>query len=279
MSAGERRVALITGCSSGFGLLAAQRLAATGFRVFATMRTVRHAQELRDCEILRLDVTDRESIAAAIAAIDRTAGRIDVLVNNAGIAIAGFFEDLTDAEIRLQFETNFFGALEVTRQVLPLMRRQGRGRIINVSSISGLLGQPVVSGYVATKHALEGFSESLAHEVAHLGIDVVLVEPGTYRTEIFYANRRVGERVFREDSPYASLARPIESRISALVEKSAADPREVADLIVKVAMIARPRLRYLAGDATIQALLKRWLPPRLMHALVRRMVGLPPRPR
>lgn len=270
-----QRVALVTGCSSGFGLLTAQELAAAGFRVFATMRNARRLPELEHCEVVTLDVADGGSIRSAVDEIDRRAGRIDVLVNNAGIAIAGFFEDLTDGEIRQQFETNFFGVLELTRQVLPIMRRQGGGRIINMSSISGVMGQPVLSGYVATKHALEGFSESLAHEVAHFGIDVVLIEPGTYRTEIYYANRRTGERIYREDSPYASLVRPLEARINAMVEKSAADPQQVAAVIARVAQASRPSARYLLGDARIQAALKRWLPARLMNSLVRRMVGLP----
>jgi NAD(P)-dependent dehydrogenase (short-subunit alcohol dehydrogenase family) len=271
------RVAVVTGSSSGFGLLTAQHLAAAGFRVFATMRTIRPCEELAQCEVLALDVTDPESVQNAVREVHRRAGRIDVLVNNAGIAIAGFFEDLTDQEIRQQFEANFFGALEVTRQVLPVMRQHGAGRIINISSISGLLGQPVLTGYAASKHALEGFSESLAHEVAHLGIEVVLIEPGTFRTEIFAANRRIGERVYRPDSAYADLVRPIEERINRLVAQSAADPRQVATLIAKVAQVKRPRSRYLVGDAKLQAWLKAWLPARWMNALVRHMVGLPRR--
>src|SRR5438552_3035709 len=136
-------VALVTGCSSGFGLLAAKELAAAGFRVFPTMRDLGKRQVLDGFEVLQLDVTDAESAARAVDRVLKEAGRLDVLVNNAGIVIGGFFEDLTDGEIREQFETNFYGALTMTRLVLPAMRRQKSGRIINVSSIGGRSASPI----------------------------------------------------------------------------------------------------------------------------------------
>jgi NAD(P)-dependent dehydrogenase (short-subunit alcohol dehydrogenase family) len=269
------KVAIVTGCSSGFGLLACHELARAGFTVYPTMRNLSKRKELDGFEVLQLDVTDPDSIGRAVEKVMAEAGRIDVLVNNAGIGIGGFFEDLTNEEIRRQFETNFFGALEVTRRVLPVMRKQRGGRIINVSSIAGRFGTPILSGYVASKFALEGFSESLYHEVAHFGIDVILIEPGTYRTEIFDANRTVGKNALRSDSAYVEYMAPIERKINRLVEKSTADPREVARAIAHAATIRRPKPRYIMGkDAKLQAFLKWALPGKLLNSLVRRAIGL-----
>jgi NAD(P)-dependent dehydrogenase (short-subunit alcohol dehydrogenase family) len=221
------RVALITGCSSGFGLLTAQELAAAGFLVFPSMR----------------DLTKRR-------------------------------KELDGFEV-LELETNFFGLVEMTRQVLPIMRVQGGGRIINVSSIGGLVGSPVIAAYVATKHAVEGFSESLAIEVAAFGIRIVLIEPGMYRTEIFGSNRRMAQNAHHPDSPYLKMTVALEGKINAMLTKSRSDPAEVACAIRKAATAKNPKARYLLGtDAKVQAVLKWVLPDRWRIALVRKISGL-----
>ncbi|MCK4578721.1 MAG: SDR family NAD(P)-dependent oxidoreductase, partial [Candidatus Marinimicrobia bacterium] len=242
-------VILITGASSGFGCLAAARLAAAGHTVYATMRDVNSQGPLMaearkrnaQLKILRLDVTDKRSITDVINSIQEEHGQLHVLVNNAGFGMGGFFEDLEESEIREQFETNFFGAQEVTRQALPLMRQtaatgERRGRIINISSVQGRLAAPGLGAYASSKYALEGFSEGLSFELHPFGIDVVLIEPGAYATEIFTTKRRIGRRATSSESPY----RPLADHMLALVDKRAAtgrkvgDPEDVASLIEKV---------------------------------------------
>src|SRR5215469_4246857 len=190
-----QQIAVITGTSSGFGLLSGVELARHGFQVVATMRDLGRRDVLdraageagvtSSIDVRRLDVTDFAAMPGFVEGLLRDYGRIDVLVNNAGFAVAGFIEDLNLDEIRLQFETNFFGAVALTKAVLPAMRAQHSGHIIMVSSISGRHGSPVISSYSASKHAMEGWSESLRLEVASLGIKVVLIEPGSYQTDIW----------------------------------------------------------------------------------------------
>jgi len=276
MNANTGRVALITGCSSGFGLLTATELAAAGFLVFPTMRNLsRRPKDLDGFDVLELDVTKPASVRAAVETVVQKAGRIDVLVNNAGMGIGGFFEDCTDEEIRAQFETNFFGLVEMTRQVLPIMRKQGGGRVINLSSIGGLLGSPVIAAYSATKHAVEGFSESLAIEVAGFGIRIVLIEPGMYRTEIFGSNQRIAKNAHNPDSAYSKMTANLEAKLNTMLSKSKADPAEVARAIRKAATVKNPKARYLLGtDAKVQAFLKWILPDRWMLTIMRKGSGL-----
>src|SRR5207253_6282413 len=211
------KVALITGASSGFGLLTTVELAKRGYKVVATMRdTTRRgrldealgAAGLKDSvDVRRLDITDQGTLFATIEQIIQYHKRIDVLVNNAGFAMAGFAEDMRYAEIRQQFETNFFGHVAVTKSVLPVMRAQSSGHIIMVSSISGLVAQPVVSSYSASKFALEGWSEALRIETHSLGIRVVLVEPGAFATDIWDRNVHIGEFAQSPDAPNHQRAR------------------------------------------------------------------------
>ncbi len=210
----DTSVAVITGTSSGFGLLAAIELARRGLRVFASMRDLGKSATLdaaaREAgvglEKIALDVTSESSIAAAVREVHDRAGRLDVLVNNAGFGMGGAFEDLSMAELREQFETNFFGTCAVTKAVLPGMRERKSGRVVNVSSISGLVGAPGTSAYCASKFALEGWSESLRHELRPFGVRIVLVEPGTYRTER-RAPRQDALAVSRVRSAHAALRR------------------------------------------------------------------------
>jgi len=276
-------VALVTGASSGFGLLAAVELARRGLRVFASMREPARAERLRaaldqaslSAQIIRLDVTRADQIEEAVSSIEEVAGGVDVLVNNAGYGLGGSVEDISMEELREQFETNFFGLVGLSKRVLPGMRERRRGRIINVSSIAGRVALPGVSAYCSSKFAVEGFSEAMRHELLPFDVFVSLVEPGTFRTDIFDRNRRIAARASDPTSAWAEMTRKISAIVDGRVEKSTADPREVALVIAEIASAARPRLRYLVGrDARTQRLLARLLPGRLWETAVGRVTGL-----
>ena len=262
------KIALITGSSSGFGLLTSIELAKAGFRVVATMRDLGRRDRLDQAaaaasvtgrlDIRSLDVTNFDALPAFVDGVVRDHGRVDVLVNNAGFAVAGFAEDIKLEELRRQFETNFFGTVAMTKAVLPTMRRQRSGHIIMVSSVGGLLGSVSLSSYSASKHALEGWSESLRLEVNALGIKVVLVEPGAYLTDIWTRGAVMGEKATQETSPNIQRILRMRDRIQALPKR---DPIEVARLITSIAQNPNPKLRYLVGrDAKIQLAMKRILP-------------------
>ena len=244
-------VILITGCSSGFGLLMAARLSSRGHKVIATMRDLNKSGALKEevgrrdgeVDILSLDVTNKENIKSVITEIGAKYGNIDVLINNAGYGLGGFFEDLTDEEIREQFETNFFGVQNVTREVIPLMRAKRKGKIINISSIAGINASPAFSGYNASKWALEGFSESLRHELKFFGIDVLLVEPGTYKTKIFYENARYGKNFHNENSPYYPASIFLEKKVRDYVDDCFKEPEDVAALVEKLINSKNPSFR------------------------------------
>jgi len=200
----------------------------------------------------------------------RDYGRLDVLVNNAGFAVAGFAEDLKLDEIRMQFETNFFGAVAMTQAALPVMRQQRSGHIIMVSSIAGLHGSFSVSSYSAAKFALEGWSESLRMEVNALGIKVVLIEPGSFQTGIWTRGVVMGEKVVRPDSPNHQRSLRMRDRVGAIPKD---DPIKVARMIAAVAGDPNPRLRYLVGrDARLQLWLKRLLPWKWHEKVVSRFL-------
>jgi NAD(P)-dependent dehydrogenase (short-subunit alcohol dehydrogenase family) len=262
------KIALITGASSGVGLLTSIELARAGFRVVATMRDPARRERLDQAaaaagvashlDLRQLDVTNFAAIPGFVEGIVRDYKRLDVLVNNAGFAVAGFAEDIQIDELRYQFETNFFGAVAVTKAALPTMRRQGSGHIIQVSSISGLNGAITVSSYSASKHALEGWSESLRLEVNPLGIKVVLVEPGAFATDIWTRGAVLGKQATQASSPNLQRSLRMRDRIGAMPKR---DPIEVARLIAAIAQDPDPKLRYLVGrDAKIGLALKRLLP-------------------
>ena len=262
------KIALVTGASSGFGLLTSIELAKAGFRVVATMRDLARRERLDQAisaagmggkiDVRGLDVTKFDKIPTFVDSVVRDYGRLDVLVNNAGFAVAGFAEDIKLDELRLQFETNFFGADAMTKAALPTMRQRHSGHIIQVSSIAGLHGSVTVSSYAASKHALEGWSESLRLELNSLGIKVVLVEPGAFQTDIWTRGAVMGEQATKETSP--NIQRSLRMR-SAIEKLPKADPIVVAQLIVAIAQNPNPRLRYLVGrDAKLQLALKRILP-------------------
>jgi NAD(P)-dependent dehydrogenase (short-subunit alcohol dehydrogenase family) len=262
------KIAIITGSSSGFGLLTSVEMAKAGFHVIATMRDLARRTKLDQAaadagtseriDIRQLDVTHFDAIPAVVDAIVRDYSRIDVLVNNAGFAVGGFAEDIRLEELRLQFETNFFGAVAMTKAVLPAMRRQRSGHIIQVSSISGLTGALTVSSYSASKHALEGWSESLRLELNPLGIKVVLVEPGAFDTGVWTVGAVMGKDAVKQTSPNYQRSLKMRDRIGKIPKD---DPILVARTIVRVAQDPNPKLRYLVGrDAKIQLAMKRLLP-------------------
>ena len=267
------KIILITGCSSGFGMLAAARLSAGGHTVYATMRNLQKQDTLKlelkqrdtKCQILHLDVTDDNSISKVIDTIEKQAGRLDVLINNAGYGIGGFFEDLSEDEIRSQFETNFFGVQKVTRSALPLMRatasKSGEDfstKIINISSVQGRSTLPGLGAYGASKFALEGFSESLYFELQPFGIEVVILEPGTYLTKAIDENSHEADAGLDTDSPYVKYAKRLKDLHSNILinKKGVGDPEDVAIMIEDIINRKRNKLRYLAGT---QAKMRVWM--------------------
>jgi NAD(P)-dependent dehydrogenase (short-subunit alcohol dehydrogenase family) len=270
------KIAVITGASSGIGLLSAVELARNGFRVVASMRDLARRDRLEQAavnagvrpyiDIRRLDITDFDLIPSFVETVIRDFARLDVLVNNAGFAVAGFAEDLKLSEIRAQFETNFFGHVAMSKAVIPVMRHQRSGHIIMISSISGLHGALTISSYSASKFALEGWAESLRLEVNALGIKVVLVEPGSYATDIWTRNAQLGEKAFDGSSPNRERGAKMRDRVQAIRKR---DPIAVAQLIARIARDPNPKLRYLVGpDAHVQLWLKRLLPWKWHEKLV-----------
>ncbi len=247
-------VALITGCSSGIGYETALMLARNGFHTFATMRNTKKSDSLEeiikkerlDLNIRELDVNDDTSIENTINCIKREANRIDVLINNAGYGLVGFFEDLTLDEIRNQFETNFFGVLNITKKIIPIMRLQKSGTIINVSSGAGQVGFPGISAYVSTKFAIEGFSESLMYELFPYGIKVVIIEPGVIKTN-FFRNCIVSEHSMKKSSPYSRSLDKFQKNVE-LMQEHATSPIDVAKVIIQVLGNNEPKQRYIVGN-------------------------------
>jgi NAD(P)-dependent dehydrogenase (short-subunit alcohol dehydrogenase family) len=260
-------VVLITGCSSGFGLLSALTFARKGDTVFASLRNLARAGDLEKAaqaenlkiELVQLDVTDEESVKQAVRQVKAAAGRIDVLVNNAGIAAHGPIEETDDAEVREIFDTNLFGALNTIRHVAPIMREQKAGTIVNVSSLAGRVPPPYGGVYSASKFALEAASEALYFELHPFGVRVLLIEPGGFETNI-ENTRRVARR-FTEGSPYADLERRFEAALTKLPAAGVrGDAQEVAQKIYDAVNDKEPKLRYLVGqDAESIGALKKQL--------------------
>ena len=274
---------LITGTSTGFGHVSTELLAARGWRVFATMRDLARKgsleRALRDAGLservtfMQLDVTGPASIEAAVKSILAATGNtLDAAVHNAGIAVAGVLEDLPDADIRRVMETNFFGVLNLTRALLPLFREQRGGRIVLLSSQAALAGQPGNSMYCASKWALEGWAESLAYEVDPLGIDVVLIEPGPYRTEIWNNTKWV----VPAESAYLPWLKRLRQAADRHQAKTSRDPKEVALVVTKALEARRPRFRYQVGPfAKLNYFLRGKMPTKLIRRGTTRYLGLP----
>ncbi len=260
-------VALVTGASSGIGLVTAKALVKAGYRVFGTSR--KPVADSHGITMLLCDVTDDGSVQALINEIIERTGRIDLVVNNAGIGLLGGAEESSIAQAQRLFDVNVFGVARVVNAVLPVMRKQKGGRIINMSSILGLIPSPYNAFYASTKHAVEGYSESLDHEVRGFGIRVVLVQPGVTRTSF-------EENLTRADQPlsvYQSERVRTENLMRTWVAKGD-DPQVVADTVVKAATAKKPRLRYSAGKQSGQVRsLRRFMPERLVDRILRKVNG------
>ncbi len=258
------QIVLITGASSGLGRATARHLAATGFRVYGTRRKP-SAGELPYVPI-PMDVGDEKSVREGVARVLEAEGRIDVVVNNAGISVTGSVEDVSVEEAQLQFETNFFGVLRVVQAVLPSMRERRSGLIVNIGSLAGLIGLPFQGLYSASKFALEGLTEALRMEVAAFGIHVVNVDPGDFRTEMTQ-NRILAAA--SERSVYADqLRRTLEGYERD--ERQGGDPIQVARLIERIIREPSPRVRYLVGAPGQKA--GAWLKPFLGSKLFERLM-------
>jgi short-subunit dehydrogenase len=266
----EVGTALVTGASSGIGRATALALARAGYRVFGTSRKAVPSPGER-ITMLVCDVTDEKSVERAVAEVLKRGAGIDLLVNNAGIGLLGGAEESSSGQAKALFDVNVFGVLRVTNAVLPTMRRQGKGRIINMSSILGLIPAPYNALYAATKHAIEGYSESLDHEVRAFGVRVVLIEPGLTRTSFEESITRPD----RVDALYDSER----SRMATLMRRGieAGDaPEVVAEAVVKAATARNPRLRYTAGKLAGQSRFMRdFFPETLFDKGVRKFNGLP----
>jgi NAD(P)-dependent dehydrogenase (short-subunit alcohol dehydrogenase family) len=264
-----RTIALVTGASSGIGKATAERLAAAGYVVYGTSR--RGGTGDGAVKTLPLDVTSDDSVAAAVDQVIRLEGRIDLLVNNAGFGVApAGAEESSIEQARAIFDTNFFGIVRMTRAVVPHMRRQGGGRVINIGSVLGFLPMPYGALYAATKHAIEGYSESLDHELRTLGVRVSIIEPAYTKTQ-FDANFMEADAKLDE---YREVRTSV-GKVLAKVMATADEPSVVADVVLKAATAARPRLRYTAGAvANRLRILRRFAPAGLLDSGIRKDLQL-----
>ena len=270
---------LITGCSTGIGRATAELLASEGNTVYATARRPESIADLRErgCRTLALDVNDEASMTAAVAAVEEAEGAVGALVNNAGYSQSGAVETVPLDSVRRQFETNVFGLIRLTQLVLPAMRRQHWGRIVNVSSMGGKLVFPGGGIYHATKFAVEAISDALRFEVKPFGVDVAIIEPGAIRTQ--FIDTSLGVMPADDGSPYASFRESVDARYRATGNgPMSAGPEIVAKAIEHAITSKRPRTRYpLTAGARTMMLARRMLPDRGWDALMRMQIK-PPKP-
>lgn len=272
------RAVLVTGCSSGIGRATAERLARAGWTVYASARRLESVEGLEGCRPLRLDVTDDDSMRAAVEAIEREHGAVGVLVSNAGYSQSGAVESVPIEAARRQLETNVLGLARLTQLVLPGMRRQGWGRIVNVSSMGGKLTFPGGGWYHASKHAVEALSDALRFELAGFGIDVVVIEPGLIRTG--FADAAVGSIAVAPDGPYARFNQAVGAATAGAYDGLArvlgGGPDTVAKTIERALAARRPRSRYrVTASARIFLTVRKLVPDRAWDALVGRSYPRP----
>ena len=269
--ANAKPLALVTGASSGIGKAAALALVHAGFDVVGTSRNASRVDPQGGVTFLDLDVTSDESVSTLVRGVIERFGRIDVLVNNAGTGAAGAAEESSVAQDQRVFDINFFGLIRMTKAVLPHMRAQGRGRIINISSVLGLVPAPYMASYAATKHAIEGYSESVDHELREHGVRVLLIEPAYTRTG-FDAN------ALQPDAPLPIYAarRQAFDRVMASAMEGGDDPATVARSIVAAATDRKPKLRYTAGSTARRvSALRRFVPAWAFDRQIRKLNRLP----
>lgn len=248
----KKKVALVTGSSSGIGYETALMLARNGFDTYATMRNTNKSKEIAEItkkenlplRVLKLDVTDDKSVDDAINNILNEKKSIEVVVNNAGYGLMGSIEDSSLDEIKAQFETNFFGAIRVMQKVLPIMRKQKTGTIVNVSSIAGRIGFPMGSSYVSSKFALEGLSESMSYELEQFGIRILLIEPGVINTNFAFVTPK---KALDTNSPYSPIMNKMQENLVSTIANGTS-PKEVATIILRAITEDSPERRYLVGN-------------------------------
>lgn len=272
---------LITGCSTGIGLEAAVALAERGHRVYASMRNLNKRRQLEEevrrrdvsLRLLRIDVNEPVTIRQGIRQIIDESGGIYAIINNAGLFLRGFFEDLSEDEIRRLFETNLFGTMAVIREALPYMRASGQGRIILITSVAGYIGAPAGSAYSASRFAQEGFAESLHQELIPFGIHVTTVAPGITSTPDWTPDRYVARRATSPESAYFTWFQNAQELFHQAMADSTNSPAEVADVLHQVLTARRPRLRYLLGKrARWIVRLRRYIPGELFTRIYFREV-------
>jgi NAD(P)-dependent dehydrogenase (short-subunit alcohol dehydrogenase family) len=267
----ERKVALVTGVSSGIGRATATMLSQRGLRVFGTMRRLIEADTVAGgLDLVQLDVRNEESVRSCLRTVLERTGRIDALVNNAGYTLIGALEETSIEEARGLFDTNFFGILRITQAVLPIMREQGCGRIANIGSVVGFLPAPYQGIYAASKHALEGYSESLDHEVRQFGIRVSVIEPGFTRTNIAQNGQLAGQLLGAYTNDRNRVIAALQARIA-----KGEDAVRVASVVLEALTSASPRLRYPAGpEARFISRLRKFAPSKLFDKGLRKQFRL-----
>ncbi|HJU78895.1 MAG TPA: SDR family oxidoreductase [Nitrososphaeraceae archaeon] len=252
----SKKTVLVTGCSSGIGLATCHVLSRNNFMTYGTVRNLSKANKIQDLinrenlalKILHLDVNDEQSIKLAIKKILTDSGRIDVLINNAGYGMFGPIEEITTQEVKKQFETNFFGAFRLIKAIVPIMRNQRNGVIVNISSMVGRFGVPLNSAYVSSKFAVEGLSESISFELAEFGIRVIVIEPGVVKSDFF---QNVKFRGMNPDSPYHDLMERRVTFLDKAMKNSLTSSYDVANTILDALNSKDPKFRYVIGnDAT-----------------------------
>ena len=251
-----KRTVLVTGCSSGIGLATCHVLSRNNFITYGTVRNLSKAKKIQDLmnmddlslKILRLNVNDNQSIKLAVKKILNDTGRIDVLINNAGYGMFGPIEEITTQEIKKQFETNFFGAIRLIKAIVPIMRKQGKGTIVNISSMVGRFGVPLNSAYVSSKFAVEGLSESISFELEEFGIRVIVIEPGVVKSDFFHNVKVKGMNL---ESPYHELMERRVNFLDKAMKNSLTCSYDVASIILDALNSKDPKFRYVVGnDAT-----------------------------
>ena len=265
----KNKTTLVTGVTSGIGREIAQMLAERGARVFGTVRNPQTANPIHGVEIVRMEVTDDASVNEAVQRIEKKAGPVQLLVNNAGYVVTGALEETSIEEAKQQFDTNFFGVLRVTNAVLPKMRQGGYGRIVNISSVLGFLPAPYQGMYAASKHAVEGYTETLDHEVRRFGVRAMLIEPAYTKTKITGHSKSARAAL----DVYAAERKHMAKLAEREVERGD-DPRIVAEAVWNALSAESPRLRYPVGKGVVLSRLRRFVPAGMFDRSLRKQFQL-----